>query len=347
MADPTQGALPSVLEDLRECAFRGVTFPTTQIVTSVRQDHAIHKFPDRDGAHVEATGRAPLEFRITAPFRNGIAPGKSEAQSPGRWGALYPDHFRIKFLPAVLDRTTGDFQHPELGVIKAKVVSMDFTIDPHKRDGVDVDLTLIESFDSPDDLKSVVAKPSPIGTTLQFASDLDSQITQVTPLQSPGNLFTSLQTLSNSLAQQITDSMSQSQVFSGNVTNTFASVARLFQTVSDQGSLLSRQQAGRMDQLQYRVNAVEDSVYALKDPTLWPILNSSERLKASLADLKREIANVATKQVSIYIVPGVQTLAQVAITTGNKVDDLIKLNPQLASAPTIARQTVVRYYTVS
>lgn len=312
--------LPSVFEALTMCSFRGVGFPLLSLRSGFRQDQAVHKWPDRDGAHVEATGRDPFTFHARAAFRNGVTPGRNES---GEWGplhALYPDHFRGLFLPAVLDRTTGAFNHPELGAIQCKCVSVEFDHDPHKRDGVDVDMEFIESLDNPDQLQAIIAAPSPIGATSQFAADLDAQLSGTTFSSPPAP--------------------------TGFVEPSFSDAMRSIQSATDQTSLLSRKLGGQVDHVFYRVQAIEDSVATSKDVTLWPLTNSAERMKAGLLALKASLA-ISQKTILTFVAQSTMTLSQVSVQTGNKVQDLIKLNPTLCAAPTIPRYTPVRCYSLT
>lgn len=302
--------LPSVFELLLEMKWKGVSFPTSHLAIDLEHDLVEHKWPDRDGAHVEATGRSPLVFSATIPFRNGIAPGKTE-----KWGILYPTGFR-DFLTKAADRTVGDLQHPELGVIKCKLKSARVTYDPNKRDGADVDATWIESTETPEDLQKVLASSSPVGATLQFALDLDQQLLQLNPpLPTPP----------------------------GPPEPSFGDAIRSIQGAFDQTSLLSRQIAGQIDHVAYRLSSLSDSVAAAKNVLFWPVTQSVEHMRASLNDLKSQLL-VQNKQVSIYVVPAETTLANIAAFLGVRIDDIVKLNPLLVSSARVAARSTVRYY---
>ena len=293
--------------------WRTVSFPVSKFTTNLSQEHAVHKWPDRDGAHVEATGRLPLTFSATIPFLNGVATGPRE-----RWGVLYPDTFR-SFLIACSDRTTGELQHPELGVIQAKFVSMTADWDALRRDGVIVTATWIESTDTPGDFDQVLASSSPATEVYIEAADLDTQLSQISPpppwaINAMGNGQSFLQAI-----QQLT-------------------------AVSDQVTLLSKRAGGYVDNILYQVNRLENSVVAAKNAYYWPVVNSCERLKNALYNLKQQQL-VAQKDVSIWIVPKDQTLAALCGTLGASAADLIKLNPTLMNgAPVIKQGTAVRYY---
>ena len=120
MAEMFTGTIPAdilldasqLFASLLEFRWRDVSFPTTEFTTELRQDLAIHKLVDRDGAFVEGTGRAPLQITARVACLNGLDAGPNEHwQRP-----LYPYTWR-KLFEACADKSTGTLQHPELGPI--------------------------------------------------------------------------------------------------------------------------------------------------------------------------------------------------------------------------------------
>lgn len=308
--------MPDLFSQLQECKWRTVSFPTVSFSTSIQHDQAQHKWPDRDGAHVEATGRQPLVHRATIPFRNGVSPGKGET-----FGVLYPDAFRA-FLIAFSDRTSGTLIHPELGPVtcKPQMASADWSA--NIRDGVNVTASWIESYDEDKQYAETLARPSPIAGVYIEALDLDSQLTQYTDptgLVKPASVDPKAPTMT--FTQAITK-----------ITGAF-----------DQVSLVSKRAGGYIDAVLYRVNTLQAACYAAKDNATWPIVNSCERLKASLYGLK-QTQLTQQKDILLYVVPKDQTLAAIAATLGASVKDLVTLNSSLANAPIVPRLTSVRYY---
>lgn len=299
----------SIFEQLREFSFRGIAFPAQTTRLSFRHSHVQHKWADRDGAHVEATGRDPIEIDVSIPMRNFIAPGPME-----KWtGPLYPTVFRA-LLTALLDRTTGLLRHPELGGLKCKPVSCDVRWDPNKRDGVDIDARFVESTDNATTIDTAIASKSPIANAVQTGADLDNQIASIPslPQTPPGTL-------------------------------SFADSMRSLQAITDQASLVSAKVQGTVNGVIYRLNVMENSAIAAKNAKYWPVITSCEALKSTLRDLQKSML-VATRSILFYVTPAVITLGQVSITTGAKIADLIALNPTLAASAAIPAQTLVRYY---
>ena len=299
-----------LFSQLLECKWRTTSFPITSFSTAFAHDQAQHKWPDRDGAHIEATGRQPLTHRATIPFRNAVARAQGET-----WGILYPDGFRA-FLSAFSDRTSGILQHPELGAITCKPGTYSAEWSANTRDGVNVSATWIESYDEDAQYDDTLARPSPIAAVYVEALDLDSQIAQYANPTATTNAQESL---------------------------TFTQAIQKITGAFDQVSLVSRQAGGYIDHVIYRVQALQDSIYRARDNTAWPIINTCERLKASLFALKQQQL-VLQKDVLLFIVPKDQTLAAVAGSLGVKVADLMRLNPTISGGPVVPRLTAVRYY---
>src|SRR5580700_9335962 len=127
---------------LLELRWKDISFPYASLRNRLRQDLVIHKFADRDGAHVEGLGRHPFEFTARVPMLNGLDAGPNEHwQRP-----LYP-FVRDNLLRAALDKTSGILQHPELGPITCKLETLDWELKAEVRSGVWVDVTWLETDD--------------------------------------------------------------------------------------------------------------------------------------------------------------------------------------------------------
>jgi len=299
-----------LFSQLLELKWRATSFPFVSFNTTLQHDQAQHKWPDRDGAHVEATGRQPLVHRAVIPFRNAVGRGPGET-----WGILYPDGFRA-FLVAFSDRTSGQLQHPELGPITAKPTTMSADWAAGTRDGVNVTASWIESYDEDAQYNDTLARPSHIAAVYIEALDLDSQVTQyASPL------------VTNNAQEPLT----------------FTQAIQKITSIFDQVSLVSKQAGGYIDHVLYRVQALQDSVARAKDNTAWPIINTCERLKASLYGLKQQQLTLQ-KDITLFVVPKDQTIAAIAATLRANVSDIVKLNPLLAGSPVVPRLSVVRYY---
>ena len=322
-----------IFEALLELRWREVPFPYTELTTELRQDLAIHKFADRDGAHIEGTGRSPLQITARVPLLVGIEAGPNEHwQRP-----LYPFTWR-KLFEACADRRTGTLQHPELGELTCKLESMRTRWDANVRSGVYVDISWMESDDLGINLEQDLAQPSPLADVQAAAGDLDNYVLSLRPDQAPTfpQSFSDLQQGQPTGAPQIPPKLPY----------TFSDLVHAIRGSIDQGTLLQRQFAGRIDNLLYQVQTILDS---LQSPTNrsalnWPFIDAGERARAACYDLKRTLL-AKGRPVGFYTVPRDATLAMIAANIPATISDVITLNPAYMSSPLITGGSVVRYYT--
>ncbi len=122
------------LGDMLPLTWRGIEAPCQQNDISVQQRNVEHKQYGVKASHVENTGRDSARFSFRVMFRSGIQ----------GYGGLYPDKF-TKFFDACLDGSVGKMQHPEFGELDCKVDNFKVNYDPNRRDGVDIDVTWIET----------------------------------------------------------------------------------------------------------------------------------------------------------------------------------------------------------
>ena len=310
------GALPdsdALFAALPGLSWRDVDIPYAELDTEVRQDLVIHKFADRNGAHIEGTGRHPLQFTARIPFLNGIAAGPNE-----RWQRpLYP-YTRDNMLRAVLEPGSGTLQHPELGSLTCKCELMRWRLDANVRSGVWCDIVWIESDDTAQQLAQNLAAPSPLAGMQAAASDLDLQFASLNPRLTPH-----LPTFQASFSDYV-----------------FAVRGAI-----DQFTILQKQTAGRIDNLVYQANALEFSLNSAANNNVlnWPVIAACERLKEACYDQKA-VQLARARPIGQYTTQKDATLAQVASAIRAPVTDIMMLNPAFLSQPILPRESVVRYY---
>lgn len=301
----------ALFSQLLEFRWRDVSFPATSFETSLRHDLAEHKFPDHDGADIESTGLAPVEIAARIPFRNGVIPARSES-----FGILYPTQFR-RFITAMADKSTGTLQHPEFGSILCKPVSCKVVWAAEPRDGVDVDVQWLQTIDSA--TAAEFFSESPVQTATLGALDLDSNIGTLGPV------------------------LPQTPEFKP----TFADTMRSIQAIGDTVTLLAHRGAGVINSLQYRIDAIEESVRRAEkagDVTLWALRQAAGRMRSGLEGLRETLLQSKGRRIGLYPVRKVMTLAGVAAAIPTAVTDLMNLNPALLRNPVVLPGQIVRYY---
>jgi len=303
-----------VLEQLLEWKWRDVSAPTSEFDTEIDQDLVQHKWPNRDGAHVEATGRAPLMFTATLHFRNFIIPGLSETWNAGG-AVLYPTVFR-NFFQAMATRSSGPLQHPEFGLIQCKPKSAKCKWLASRRDGCDVTAAWIESLDDTvSDFKDILARKSPEPLAFVASADIDEQVIE----------------------------WDNPPVTDDGLPTTFSDDVQSILNAYDIATIVSAQYGAKIDSVLYRVQSLEDRVSAANDVTAWPLISSCERLKGALYDLK-VLLLTSEQNVQTITLQADTTLAALTAITGGDISDLITLNPALASTLIVTAGTTVRYY---
>jgi hypothetical protein len=309
-AAPSTDALFAALLELR---WKDVSIPYTRLETRLRQDLAIHKFADRDGAYVEGTGRAPLEITAHLPLFNGLTAGANETwQRP-----LYPLTWRNLFRVCA-QNTSGVLQHPELGSLTCKVETLTTVWDAAVRGGVACDISWIETDDSGVDLDNDLATSSPLSNIVTAGDLLDGEAAQVATVSAPH-----LPTFSVS----------------------FSDMAFAIRGVIDQTTILQQSFAGQINAMVYQCQALEDSLDQVGNQNAlnWPINQQCEIAKSSCYDLKKTLL---TKQqtVGLYTTQKDATFAQISNIIGADIGDLMTLNPAYVQSPVLPAGSVVRYY---
>jgi prophage DNA circulation protein len=114
-------------DDLEQAMFRGVTFDVESIDDTIERRVVEHKFPYRDGAKLEDTGRDPRPFDFEAFFL----------------GDDYLERL-IPFLQVCDEGATGLLVHPLFGSFQAKVISARINHDASRRNFASVSVQFKE-----------------------------------------------------------------------------------------------------------------------------------------------------------------------------------------------------------
>lgn len=294
-----------VLAQLLECSFRGISFPVESLDMDVSHDVIQHKRMDRDGAKLEDTGLGAFTYQIKAPFCNTIARGPMET-----WDNLYPDT-KNKMLEALSDRSTGDFIHPELGLRRCKCLNFRTGLDPNYRGGIVISFTLVE--DTEEDDAVVITQNSTLALAVSSAISLDAALGNLTPPPVTG--------LEEDGFKSFEDAM------------------RKISGAFDQVGLLQKQVIGKIDRVIGRVNKLTETAVG----TVTNLGTFPDQLISSLLRIKKN-ALIQSKPLGFFQTQAPITVGQLALLLGNSVLELINLNPGLASAVSVPKFTLVRYY---
>jgi len=319
-----------ISEYLSQCSWRGLSFPIQVVSEKGSQSLTIHRFMDRDGAQVEATGRAPDSFTVRAYFINGLTAGPNEDWSTKE--ALFPNTW-VKVRAALRDdRSSGPLNHPLYGTINCKPVAWNMVIEATSRGGCVVDIEFIETVDTSG---QAVQQSSVISEATTAAGDLDIILGQMEP----------------------------PPVYDTGDHNSYLGLIQSICAIVDQVELIGMQIKGKIDkainslnQLAMKFGADSNIIAVPYDTTSSvpasgvPLGNSAalaldaiNRLLAALYILRDQF-NAQRRDVQLLTVYQPTTLAGLIPVTGNSLTDLLSLNPDLAAFPFILPYTIVRYY---
>lgn len=267
-------------------------------MTEGSHDVVQHKRMDRDGAKLENTGLNPFSYNIRAPFCNTISPGVNET-----WSNLYPDQLNA-LLAALSDRSTGDFQHPRLGLRRCKCTSFKETLDPNYRSGVVLEFALLEDTETDDATAITQNSVYSQATNAAFQLDVYMQGQGIVLVGAPPG-FTFGSVIAGLLAGL----------------ETGLAVLSLIDSV-----------IGLIYQL---VDSLADPVLVLQDyPDI--LIDCLLSIKSS--------STFSFKPIQIYQTVGKTSVNQLCKQLKISVADLIALNPQLASGPVVPIFTYVKFY---
>lgn len=306
------------LATLAPFSWRSIEFPTTRSSISLAHDLVEHKYWGRDGADVEATGRAPLRIRANIPFINGVIPGRGE-----KWpqGELYPFQYE-KFVKAFADRSADVLEHPEHGSIFCRPSTMNVDWEGNgTRNGVFVDAEWIETFELEQGTNGFTARE--VESIGSLAESLEAQKRDVASLLPPEE---------------------QDDFWSVILSSDFTDVANAISSIGGTAGKEIYRLNGKLSSLEYQTNRIIRSLDLANNPLTWPARQSCERMREAVQK-KRDHNTVGARRVLWHTTKRTLTLAAVSVEIpGAKVGDLLRLNPRLASSPMIAAGTVVRYF---
>lgn len=322
-----------VLKTLRFCKWREISFHAVSVDCELAHDLVEHKYPDRDGAHVENTGRAPLRISAKVVFVNSLFPTNQD------WGYstldMFPGQWDV-FRAAMADKRSGTLVHPDLGPLQCKAASIKWTIDGSFRGGVMADCEWVETNEeSTKDFTNFIKEnlPDPF-STIENSSSAFTAALAAARAQQLGQL-----SQFNPDAPSYPVTPPKGPVYNQSVYD----LVRNMRGVSDQVSLLSRRIANFPDTIKYQVNALKTSVNTGASSLRWPVEKAAQETINAANDIKKTLGAVQ-RSTKVILTSAPSTLAALASQLKSSVTDLVTLNPALASEPVVRAFYPVRYY---
>jgi prophage DNA circulation protein len=208
------------------------------------------------------------------------------------------------FVAACQDRTEGPLVDPVFGKLPAKFLRFSSTTDPNRRDGEDVQVEFVHA-------------PPP------FADE-------VVPLETPASLAAA--------------AVSALAIFPPELETPDIGVDFLTQIANIGASIQAEASfiAAKLEGVVAKLEAVEEQLVELADPTEWQSIRNVRSLQGRARDLAERV--VTGRAIVQIVTSAPQTIASLAAQTGMSPQDVLRLNPGAARTPTIPPGTVIKYF---
>jgi len=305
------------LKKLGPLSWRGIQVPIVSRKVDFSQSVARQKFSYRDNSFIESLGAENFSFGYTIPFREDITRGPYDANL---FSVTLP-----AFIAACRDSSAGELHDPVLGNFRCKCVSFSSSLDTNKRDGVDVEVGFVYA----PRINEVEKLPSQVAST----SAIFAQVTDL-----DGNID------KGDWEQESVESLTGELVRTG-VFEPPEPFADLFGQIDGFGRQIERfgnKIDAKLNNVLFKLEKMEETISVLEDPTNWPILKSSRRIRANIESTKERIANPG-KAVFRMLTKTYQSVGNLASALGMPVDQLLRLNPALSKNPLVPPETTVNY----
>jgi hypothetical protein len=315
---PTQSDISDMIGKLLPVRWNDIYFPCANFHTNIQQAIHEHKYPNRDSARLEAMGREPLVMHASGIFVNTIVPGPADFW---KQGDLFPTVYN-KLLLASFSGETKILNHPSIGEISCKLISMSIPINAKFRGGVVAELSWKETIADDNIDSTLVSLQNQIASAKATASTIDNQMPTLNP--SPADL--GIPEYHDSLLDMINK----------------------IETMINAPSKFAGQIVGTIDSLEGRCHMIINKIHESYETTYGQINQLSYKLKAdaqTFRDTAKWMRGQKTgKAIAFYTTEKKTVFTNLTGKLNTSFQDLLNLNPLLAASPTIPIGTAVRYY---
>jgi hypothetical protein len=268
--------------------WRGQVYPVSARDYGFRHEGSPVSIQYRDGQLYDMTGAQSPTYRYTIPMRQDIA--------IGTYKNLFTEALPILFA-AMRDRSTGLLVDPIHGPAKCKPQTYAESLNLGMRDGIDLEVEMVESPDLTDE--DEVFKPLSAEGLTSDAGALDEEIQRVDWQQEP----------SPEPTVDILDAIS-------------GVGAQIDANVGKFNSGLHK--------YAFQMEKIEAQAKRLENPDGWQIARSARRNRAAALKLAERTRDPSKRVVRVLVKYG-KTISGAAAEAGMTVQELIRLNPSLAA----------------
>lgn len=303
-----------VVSQLPQLRWGGRPAFCSSVETSGGNRLASRMYPYVDGAAHDDVGANPISVRATLHFLNGIESGGA---------ALYPDQW-ANFHELLMTGTLRELEHPDLGVMQARVVDWSYVVSTASISGVNVSVSWEQSLEDLDEVVSFATAAVDAKVAAAAVSDAMSKLKIEYPTGAPeGDLVGSVVAVIDTGFSVATDIQGEVNKITGTLDRIESSFERTMKAVGVTDA------TGR------------DSI--LGSEARWQLQSGIDTLRAILAQAV-ETAQRRARQTGTYVVTVNTSVAKLAQELGNSVADLIGLNPSIVESPVVRKGTSVRHY---
>jgi hypothetical protein len=216
-----------------------------------------------------------------------------------------------QLVEAMRDRSPGELVDPELGLFMCRPTSLTSDLDVTKRDGTDLRVEFVHS-------------PELEQVDLEVVGFLDAG-----SLSSEAGLLDGEVALVNWQQEEPPEPSA----------DIFGAIDGIGRQIEFAGNRLSN----KLDDAAFRLEKIEKTIDRLEDPKTWGIKRSSRRLREATLRLK-ERGNDPVRKIITITRDYAGSISEIAADSGMTLDELLRMNPGLASSPQVPIGASVRVF---
>ncbi|MGK3981306.1 hypothetical protein WMF38_57445 [Sorangium sp. So ce118] len=222
---------------------------------------------------------------------------------------LFPSVFN-QWLERLLDGRAGNLEHPIFGNRRARVARGSVPLVAEVRDGVVVDVTFVETLDEPEQQIPFAGPETSVAASAMAAQEAcDEYDIDYPDGESDG---TDLVSAVRGVIGQLDSTASQ---IDGTINRVMGNVTRML-----------------------------DDAEALNDHNAYAAIDNLTTLWAGLKQLKEHLPVQLQRAVGVAVTDATTTLDKIALARGNKLEDIINLNPLLLAEPFVLKGVKYKYF---
>jgi len=301
----------SVILNLAPLKWRGISLYVSQIETAFSHRQVERQYPYVDVPGHDHTGFNGVQVTATIHFLNTIEPG------------MYPDKW-LAFRDAIFDGSSGPLEHPDVGEITARVTEGSLRITAQTVAGI---LCTVTWTQTRDEVEDEIDFGVPGGESEESADAADEALAELDLEYPDGEPDTSLSDMVGqveggifSLGQELGGAINQAQ---GMVNKHLDALDLIGQAFRWADPAVRAAQAGAIER-------------AVAESALFTLFDSLGKKGAAAAQKARPLG--------VFMVKTATPLPALAASLGNTVDEILTLNSNLASSPTVPAQSKVTHY---